>query len=402
MFGRCTLNGGRTLDLKKRADRGTLSVLRAERRCAIDPLTTFCPNMDCPARGQVGEGNIGVHSQQRQRYRCRVCGKTFSARVGTPFYRRRTDETMITWVVSLVGNGCPIPAIEATFGFQAQTVREWIEAAGVQSEAVHHAKVVQERDLGQVQADEIHVKTQAGVVWMAMAMMVSTRLWLGGAVSAHRDRDLIARLVAIVAACAQWRPLLFVTDGLSTYIDVVRKAFRTRQPGTSGRPRLIPWPDLAIAQVVKQYAGRAVTGTIHRLVHGTVPTFLTQLWSTPGCQVLNTAYIERLNGTFRGCLAALGRRTRRSARRVATVVGGMYLVGTVYNFCTTHDSLPKVDGRCQTPAMAAGITDHVWTVSELLHYQVPPPRWEPPRRRGRRAMAFQALIDRWCPDHRLA
>ena len=63
---------------------------------------------------------------------------------------------------------------------QAQTVREWVAAAGAHAEAVHHAEVVQPRDLVQVQADEIHVKTQAGVLWMAMAMMVSTRLWLGG------------------------------------------------------------------------------------------------------------------------------------------------------------------------------------------------------------------------------
>jgi transposase-like protein len=358
--------------------------------------------MDCPARGRVGEGTITIHSQERQRYWCKVCKKAFSARAGTVFYRRRTDEETITRVVTLVGHGCPIPAIEVVYGFQAQTVREWMEAAGAHTEAVHHAEVVQPRDLVQVQADEIHVKTQAGVVWMAMAMMVSTRLWLGGAVSAHRDRDLIGRLVAIVAACAQWGPLLFVTDGLSTYIDVVRKAFRTRQTGTGGRPRLVGWPDLVIAQVVKQYAGRAVTGTVHRLVHGTVQTFLTLLWSTPGCQVLNTPYIERLNGTFRSCLAALGHRTRWSARRVATVVGGMYLVGTIYNFCTTHTSLTTDDRRRQTPAMAAGITDHVWTVGELLHYRVPPPRWEPPRRRGRRSKALQALIDRWCPDHRLA
>jgi transposase-like protein len=358
--------------------------------------------MDCPARGQLGKGNIGVHSLTRQRYRCRECGKTFSARVGTPFYRRRTDETMITWVVSLVGNGCPIAAIEATFGFQAQTVREWMEASGAHAEALHHAEVVQPRDLGQVQADEVHVKTQAGVLWMAMALMVSTRLWLGGALSPHRDRDLIGRLVAIVAACAQYGPLLFVSDGLSTYIDVVRKAFRTRSLPTGGRPRLHIWPELVIAQVVKQYAGRVVTGTRHRLVHGSVQGFLTLLWSTPGCQVLNTAYIERLNGTFRSCLASLGRRTRRSARRGTTVVRGMYLVGTLYNFCRLHSSLASDERRPQTPAMAAGITDHVWSVSELLHYHVPPPRWTPPRRRGRRSKALQALIDRWCPDHRLA
>lgn len=358
--------------------------------------------MDCPARGQVGEGNIGIHGRKRQRYWCRVCEQAFSARAGTLFYRRRTAEETITRVVTLVSHGCPVPAIEVAFGVQSQTVRVWVEAAGAHSEAVHAAEVVQPRDLQQVQADEIHVKTQAGVLWMAMAMMVSTRLWLGGAVSPRRDRDLIAGLVAIVVACAQWGPLLFVTDGLRTYINVVQQAFRTRQPGACGRPRLVPWPEVVIAQVVKQYAGRAVTGTIHPRVQGSVRLFLTLLWSTPGCQVLNTAYIERLNGTFRSRLAVLGRRTRRSARRMATVSRGMYLVGTVYNFCTTHASLPIEGGRGQTPAMAAGITDHVWSVSELLHYRVPPPRWEPPRRRGRRSKALQALIDRWCPDHRFA
>jgi transposase-like protein len=358
--------------------------------------------MDCPARGQLGQGNIGIHSQKSARYRCMVCGKTFSARAGTVFFRRRTDEQTITQVVTLVSHGCPVAAVEAAYGFQAQTVREWIEASGLHCEAVHQAEVVQPRDLHQVQADEIHVKTQAGVVWMAMAMMVSTRLWLGGAVSGCRDRDLIGRLVALVAACATLAPLLFVTDGLKTYIDAVRKAFRTRQNGTGGRPRLVEWPDLAIAQVVKQYAGRAVTGTIHRLVKGSERLFLTLLWSTPGCKVLNTAYIERLNGTFRSRLAVLGRRTRSSARRSATVEQGMYLVGTVYNFCCEHASLSKENGCAQTPAMAAGISDHVWSVSELLHYRVPPPQWQPPRRRGRRSRALQALIDRWCPHHRLA
>lgn len=358
--------------------------------------------MDCLARGQIGEGNIGIHSRKRQRYWCRVCNTPFSARAGTPFYRRRTDEETITHVVTLVGHGCLVPAIEAAFGFQAQTVRDWIDAAGAHGEAVHLCEVVQPRDLQQVQADEVHVKTQAGVLWMAMAMMVSTRLWLGGTVSARRDRTLIRRLVALVAACAARGPLLFVSDGLSTYIDVVRNAFRERQTGTGGRPRLVPWPELAIAQVVKQYAGRAVTGTLHRLVQGSARLFLTLLWSTPGCQVLNTAYMERLNGTFRSRLAALGRRTRRSARRETTISRGMYLVGALYNFCTPHTSLPMNDGHRQTPAMAAGITDHAWTVDELLHYQVPPPRWQPPRRRGRRSKVLQALIDRWCPDHHVA
>ena len=279
--------------------------------------------MDCPARGQVGEGNIRIHSRRRARYRCTVCGTTCSQRAGTIFFRRRTAEATITQVVTLVGHGCPIPAIEAAYGFQAQTVREWVEASGQHCERVHGAEVVQPRQLHHVQADEIRVKTQAGGLWVAMAMLVSTRLWLGGAVSATRDRELIGRLVALVAACAAWGPLLFVTDGLTTYVEVVRRAFRTRQLGTGGRPRLVAWPDLVIAQVVKQYAGRAVTGTIHRLVQGSVRLCVTLLWSTPGCQVLTTAFIERLNGTFRARLAALGRRTRPPARRPATVQRGL-------------------------------------------------------------------------------
>jgi hypothetical protein len=176
---------------------------------------------------------------------------------------------------------------------------------------------------------------------------------------------LIGRLVGLVAACAKCGPVQFVTDGLVTYIDAVRKAFCTHQGSTGGRPRLVGWPELAIAQVVKQYAGRAVTGTLQRLVHGIVEVFLTKLWSTPGCQVLNTAYIEGLNGTFRSRLAVLGRRTRCAARRAATFAHGMYLVGTVYNYCSMHSPLTREDGRCQTPAMARGITDHVWTVGEL-------------------------------------
>jgi transposase len=48
------------------------------------------------------------------------------------------------------------------------------------------------------------------------------------------------------------------------------------------------------------------------------------------------------------------------------------------------------------PAMAAGITDHCWSVHELLSYHVPPPRWTPPTQRGRPSRVFQRLVERWC------
>jgi hypothetical protein len=110
--------------------------------------------------------------------------------------------------------------------------------------------------------------------------------------------------------------------------------------------------------------------------------------------VINTAYIERLNATFREHLAPLARRCRALARHTLTLHEGMFLVGTVYNLCTPHESLDPAP--TMTPAMAAGITDHCWTIRELLAFHVPPPRWIPPKRRGRRSRAMQRLIEQWC------
>ena len=229
-----------------------------------------------------------------------------------------------------------------------------------------------------------------------MAMMVPTRLWLGGVISTGRDQALITRLVHLVAACALVLPLLVVVDGFRSYVDALRRAFRTReQHGGRGAPRKVPWPELCIGQVVKQYAGKQVVGVTRWLIHGTSTTATRLLTQTPGCRVLNTAYIERLNGTFRARLAPLARRTHHLVHRKEVLHAGMYLVGALYNFCTVHTSLTLASGQPRTPAMAAGITDHCWSVAELLWYRVPPPRWQPPKRRGRRSKALQQLIDRW-------
>ena len=363
----------------------------------MDPQTVFCPNLDCPARGHVGRGNIGIHCSRRRRFICHVCQRPFSARHGTPFYRRRTDEATISLVTTLVAHGCPIPAIQAAFGFQRRTVQAWVDAAGAHCQRLHEQLVLQPRDLQHVQADELRVKTQRGVLWMAMAVMVSTRLWLGGVLSPARDKRLIRALVALIAAGALPRPLLLVTDGLVAYAKAFRRAFRTAQPsGRRGRPPLRPWRDVVIGQVVKQYRQRRVVGVGQRLVQGSARLAQQLIRQTQGTGVLNTAYIERLNATFRARLAVLVRRTRGAARRQARLQAGMYLIGTVYNFCTYHASLTCRDAGLRTPAMAAGITDHCWSVSEMLHQRVPPPRWQPPKRRGRRSKALQQLIDRWC------
>jgi hypothetical protein len=288
-----------------------------------------------------------------------------------------------------------LQAIVAAFGFDERTIADWWARSGRQGQAVHEYLVEQPRDLGQVQADELRVKNQGGIVWMALAMMVKTRLWLGGEVSEQRDLPLIRRLIARVRRCAACRPLLVCTDGLVSYIRAIRETFRDPvQTGKGGRPRLRPWRHVLIAQVVKRYECRRVVDTQRRIVDGTPARVETLRRRSQGGGVINTAYIERLNATFRERLAPLARRCRALARHTMTLHEGMFLVGTVYNFCTPHASLSQT--QQMTPAMAAGITDHCWTMHELLSFHVPLSRWAPPKQRGRPSRTLQRLIERWC------
>src|SRR5665213_861912 len=355
----------------------------------MNPHAVFCPNRDCPARGRMDAGNIWIHARTPPRYRCTVCGTTFSPRAGTLYYRRSTDEATITCVVTLIAYGCPPVAIEAAFGVQRQTVADWTDAAGRQCEAVHQHLICQPRDLGAVQADEIRVRQQGRIVWLALALMVTTRLWLGGVVSVRRDAALIARLCTMIRTCALPAPLVVCVDGFAAYVRQIKRMARMPQPrqGKRGRCRLVEWSGLAIGQVVKRRVDGRVVGVTRRIAHGT---------DGAACRLLRggtiqTAYIERLNGTFRARLASLARRTGGAGRTVARLERGMWLVGTVYNFCTPHRSL----AQGQTPAMAAGISDQRWSIDELLHYRVPPARWRAPTKWGRRTKAEEALIARW-------
>jgi transposase-like protein/uncharacterized membrane protein (UPF0136 family) len=358
----------------------------------MDPRTQFCHNPACPARGQVGQGNITVHSRREQRYRCGICGKPFAATVGTPFYRLQTAAELVTTVLTLLSHGCPLQAVVAAFAVDERTVARWLARAGQHCQAVHQHLVAQGQvELGHVQADELWVKLVGRRVWLAMALAVPSRLWLGGVISVHRDRALITSLVRLVRACAVQPTILVCVDGLGSYVTAFRRVFREPvRTGRQGRPRLVLPAGFLLGQVVKHYAKRRVVSVTHRVVVGTVAAVATTLSTTSGNTVINTAYIERLNATFRSRLAPLVRRGRAVARTEAMLTAGIHLVGGAYNFCWTHDSLrlaAAVEAPTKwverTPAMAAGLTDHPWTMADLLRYQVPLPPWVAPKRRGR-------------------
>jgi transposase-like protein len=287
-----------------------------------------------------------------------------------------------------------------------RTVSNWQARAGKHCQQVHeHLVESSQHDLEQVQADEIKVKTQKGTIWMALAIWVPTRLWMGGVISPKRDLDLIQALADKVQGMALCRPLLLAVDGLVSYISAFRNAFRSKFPrpaGEIGRCKLVAWQDITIVQVVKQ----RITGVLHierRIVQGAEDRVAHLIEKTQGKGVINTAFIERLNATFRQRIHSLTRRTRTLAQRAETLAAGMYLVGCFYNFCDFHHSLRlKLSVGSfgyrwvqRTPALVAGLTDHQWTPTELFSFKVPSPRWEPPKQRGRPSTAILQLAQQW-------
>jgi transposase-like protein len=364
---------------------------------AMNAQAQFCPNPECKARGECGAGNIVTHGRKRQRYKCTSCNKTFSATAGTMYAGLRSDVTLVVIVVTLLAYGCPLQAIVQAYGLDERTVADWRERAGRHCETVHEAVVMQgELELEHVQADEIRVKGSKLVAWMGLAIMVRTRLWLGGVVSEQRDRRLADQLMKRVRACAKTGcAVLVATDGWAAYPKAILRAFRSKVPRQRqvGRCLLQVWTTLGIVCVVKHttQAGKQSFNLSRQIVRGTPHFIARQLTRSHGGLLINTAFIERLNATFRQRLAPLTRRCRHAAHRIETLQVAMFLLGTTYNFCTVHHALrlPNFDNPAlplwlqQTPAMAAGLTDHVWSIDELLSFKVAPPPFVPPKRRGR-------------------
>src|SRR5215468_1599517 len=164
---------------------------------------------------------------------------------------------------------------------------------------------------------------------------------------------------------------------------------RSHDKGPWPKPRWMPLPGLLYAQVVKSYRRRRIVAVKHRVVFGTLEA-VEQVLAACGWKI-NTAFVERLNLDIRQCVAAVGRRVNTLCKGEDGMQHQLALFHAYHNFVLPHASLrqplqvpeptngpgPAKRWRPYTPAMAAGLTDHVWTLQEVLLYRVPP--WPQPQ-----------------------
>jgi IS1 family transposase len=335
-----------------------------------------CPNPQCTCFNRPGTGNIvhrswtGTH-KHIERLRCTACDREFSEREGTLMARSKLPEATVERLLKCQRWGVCDEGTADICDVEIKTVHRFQRVAAHRAET-HHRQSVQHVAVEGVQLDEAHSKLRPKQVeWVhtALAMGSWFLLWVD---FGPRTQDTAATLIAQVVARAQQLPL-FLTDGWKAYtaalLQVVGVVYRPRRRGHVGRkpkPRLVAPQTLFYAQVVK---GRNKAGQVvevsRRVVHGGPRRFGKQLRLRQLGETIQTAFMERWYGTLRGLVAPLRRRTRCLSWSRARHRGKVWLLVSLYNFVMPHKSLRQGRTPC-TPAMAIGLTDHVWSYREYI------------------------------------
>jgi IS1 family transposase len=385
------------------------------RRRQVDTSRHFCPNPDCSYRGWVGWGNLRANGHPNGgRWRqllCIVCRGYFLETLGTLFHGKRVAPELIVRVIACLAEGLGIRGTARVFEVDPNTVLQWLVEAADQLRAfsvyfLHdlHLRQVQLDELyavlsalkeGEVSEDEAIARLSRSPHWVWVAMDPESKLVLaidvGGRTLAMAQRVVHQVVQVLAPGCAP----LFLTDGFREYMTALLTHYgswvqppRRQGKGPMPKPRWMPLPRLLYAQVIKTVRRRRLVRVCHRVVFGTVEA-VQQVLAAHGWQI-NTAFIERLNLSIRQHVAAVGRRVTTLCKGEDGLRQQLALYHVYDNFCLPHTSLRQPlplpaptygsgsakQWRPCTPAMAAGLTDQVWSLREVLLFRVPP--WSQP------------------------
>ena len=377
----------------------------------VDTSMHFCPHDGCRYRGWLALNNLRATGHPNgapwRQLQCLSCLGYFPEHHGTIFHGKQAAVELIVQVLACLAEGLGIRATARVFAVDANTVLHWLVEAAEQLRAFS-AYFLCDIHVRQLQLDELYavlrdVKTGAlsedeaiehlerSPYWVWTAMDPDSKLLLVIDVGT-RTLAMAQRVVhQVVQVLAPHCIPLCLTDGLKDYGTAFLTHFgswihpaRRRDKGPLPKPRWMPLPELLYAQVVKSYRRRRIVGVTYRVVFGTMER-VQQVLSACGRKI-NTAFIERLNLDIRQRVAAVGRRVNTLCQGEDGIRQQLTVYHAYYNFCLPHSSLRQplwvpepTNGsgsaklwRPCTPAMAAGLTDHVWSLKEVLLYRVPP------------------------------
>jgi len=381
----------------------------------VDTSRHFCPHANCDYRGWVGLGNISANGHPNggpwRQLHCTSCGGYVQETHGTPLHGKRVALDVLVWAVGALAEGLGIRAVARVFEVDPNTVLAWLvdvaeHATAFSQYFLHDVRVnqVQLDELfallsavkaGEVTESEAITRLSRSPQWVWVAMDPVTKLLLAidvGERTLAMAQGVVHQVAQVLAPdCVP----LFLTDGFREYMTALLTHYgywvqppRRQDKGPHPKPRWMPLPQLRYAQVVKTVRRRRLVRIRHRIVFGTLEA-VQQVLAACGWQI-NTAFIERLNLSIRQHVAAVGRRVTTLCKGEDGLHQQLALYHMYYNFCLPHarlrGPLPQplpTNGtgsakqwRPQTPAMAAGLTDHVWTLREVLLFRVPP--WPQP------------------------
>jgi len=343
---------------------------------------------------------------------CLGCSGFFPEHHGTIFHGKQAAVELIVRVLACLAEGLGIRATARVFEVAPNTVLTWLVDAAEQLRAFA-AYFFCEVHVKQLQLDELYAVLSAvkdGELSEAMAIRRLSRSphWVWVAIDpvtkllvaidiGERTRAMAQRFVHhVTQVLAPDCVPLFVTDGFREYLTALLTHYgqwvqppRRQAKGPRPKPRWIPLPQLLYAQVVKTIRRRRLVDVTHRVVFGTLGA-VEQILAPLGWHI-QTAFVERVNLSIRQHVAAVGRRVSTLCQGEEGLQQQLVLYQGYYNFCLPHASvrLPllqpeptKGNGSAKrwqprTPAMAAGLTDHVWTLREVLLFRVPP--WPQPQ-----------------------
>jgi IS1 family transposase len=381
----------------------------------VDTSTHFCPHPGCDYRGWVGLGNLRANGHPNggpwRQFHCTSCGGYVLETYGTIFHGKRVPVDLIVHVIACLAEGLGIRGTARVFEVDPNTVLQWLMEAAEQLRAFA-SYFLCDVHVRQLQLDELFAvlsAVKAGEVTEAQAIKRWSRSphWVWTAIDpesklllaidvGERTLAMAQRVVhQVVQVVAPGCVPLFVTDGYKDYLTAILTHFgswvqpmRRQATGPAPKLRWLPLPELLYAQVVKTVRRRRLVQVKHRVVFGTLDR-VKHVLAACGWQI-NTAFIERLNLSIRQHVAAVGRRVTTLCKGEDGLRQQLALYQVYYNFCLPHASvrrpLPQPEPthgsgsakqwRPYTPAMAAGLTDHVWTLREVLRFRVPP--WPQP------------------------